>query len=123
MSQRILVVDDEIALTRMIKMNLEEAGDFIVRTVNRGSEAISTAREFMPDMIFLDVMMPDMSGDEVAAELREDPSLAEIPMVFMTAIVTKSETGSTGRNIGGNVFLAKPVKTGELLAVIERMTG
>ncbi len=123
MSKRILVVDDEVALTRMVKMNLESAGDFVVRTVNRGSEAISAAREFKPEMIFLDVMMPDMSGDEVALELREDPVLAEIPMVFMTAIVTKSETGSTGTNIGGNEFLAKPVKTEELLAVIRKMTG
>jgi CheY-like chemotaxis protein len=123
MSKRILVVDDEIALTRMVKMNLENAGDFVVRTVNQGSEAVSTAREFMPDMIFLDVMMPDMSGDEVALELREDPVLAEIPMVFMTAIVTKSETGSTGANIGGNEFLAKPARTADLLAVIEKMTG
>ena len=123
MSKRILVVDDEIALTRMVKMNLESAGDFVVRTVNRGSEAISAAREFKPNMIFLDVMMPDMSGDEVALELREDPLLAEIPMVFMTAIVTKSETGSTGANIGGNEFLAKPARTADLLAVIEKMTG
>jgi CheY-like chemotaxis protein len=123
MSKRILVVDDEIALTRMVKMNLESAGDFVVRTVNQGSEAVGAAREFMPDMIFLDVMMPDMSGDEVALELREDPVLAEIPMVFMTAIVTKSETGSTGANIGGNEFLAKPARTADLLAVIEKMTG
>jgi CheY-like chemotaxis protein len=123
MSKRILVVDDEVALTRMVKMNLESAGDFNVRTVNRGSEAIAAAREFRPDMIFLDVMMPDMSGDEVALELREDPELSSIPMVFMTAIVTKSETGSTGANIGGNVFLAKPVKSSELLAVIDKMTG
>ena len=123
MSKRILVVDDEIALTRMVKMNLENAGDFVVRTVNQGSEAVSAAREFMPDLIFLDVMMPDMSGDEVALELREDPVLAEIPMVFMTAIVTKSETGSTGANIGGNEFLAKPARTADLLAVIEKMTG
>jgi CheY-like chemotaxis protein len=123
MSKRILVVDDEIALTRMVKMNLENAGDFVVRTVNQGSEAVSAAREFMPDLIFLDVMMPDMSGDEVALELREDPVLANIPMVFMTAIVTKSETGSTGANIGGNEFLAKPARTADLLAVIEKMTG
>ena len=123
MSKRILVVDDEVALTRMVKMNLENAGDFVVRSVNQGSEAVSVAREFMPDMIFLDVMMPGMSGDEVALELREDPVLSEIPFVFMTAIVTKSETGSTGANIGGNEFLAKPASTADLLAVIEKMTG
>jgi len=123
MTKRILVVDDEVALTRMIQMNLEKAGDFVVRTENAGSRAISAARDFKPDMIFLDVMMPDMSGDEVAQELKEDPALAGIPFAFMTAIVTKDETGSTGSDIGGNYFIAKPVKTDELLAVIHKLTS
>jgi CheY-like chemotaxis protein len=123
MSKRILVVDDEVALTRMVQMNLERAGDFEVHTVNQGSEAVQAAREFKPDMIFLDVMMPDMSGDEVAEHLREDPTLSKIPFAFMTAIVTKDETDAMGTNIGGNEFLAKPVKTEELIAMIEKMTG
>lgn len=123
MSKRILVVDDEVALTRMVQMNLERAGDFEVKTVNKGSEAVPAARDFRPDMIFLDVMMPDMSGDEVAEQLREDPVLSKIPFAFMTAIVTKDETDAMGTNIGGNEFLAKPVKTDELVAMIEKMTG
>ena len=123
MSKRILVVDDEVALTRMIQMNLEKAGDFEVRTENAGSQAIAAARDFKPDMIFLDVMMPDMSGDEVAQELKEDPALASIPFAFMTAIVTKDETGSSGSDIGGNYFIAKPVKTEELVAVINKLTA
>jgi DNA-binding response OmpR family regulator len=123
MSKRILVVDDEVALTRMVQMNLERSGDYEVMTVNQGSEALNAAREFRPDMIFLDVMMPDKSGDEVAEELREDPALSKIPFAFMTAIVTKDETDAMGTNIGGNEFLAKPVKTEELVAMIEKMTG
>jgi len=123
MSKRILVVDDEVALTRMVQMNLERAGDYEVMTVNQGSEVLNAAREFRPDMIFLDVMMPDKSGDEVAEELREDPALSKIPFAFMTAIVTKDETDAMGTNIGGNEFLAKPVKTEELVAMIEKMTG
>jgi len=123
MTKRILVVDDEVALTRMVQMNLERAGDFEVRTENFGSKAIEAAREFQPDMIFLDVMMPDKSGDEVAQELHDDPVLYKTPYVFMTAIVTKDETDTMGTNIGGNEFLAKPVKTEELLAAIEKMTG
>jgi len=122
MSKRILVVDDEVALTRMVQMNLERAGDYEVMTVNQGSEVLNAAREFRPDMIFLDVMMPDKSGDEVAEELREDPALSKIPFAFMTAIVTKDETDAMGTNIGGNEFLAKPVKTEELVAMIEKMT-
>jgi CheY-like chemotaxis protein len=119
MKKRILVVDDEVALTRMVKLNLERTGSYEVRTENQGSMAIAAAREFRPDLIMLDVMMPDMTGDEVAAQLKEDPQLKDIKYIFMTAIVTKDETKATGSTIGGNVFLAKPVKTDELVAAIE----
>ncbi|HFB66064.1 MAG TPA: response regulator [Aeromonadales bacterium] len=123
MTKKILVVDDEVVLTKMVKLNLERTGNYTVMTVNKGSEALSAAREFNPDLIFMDVMMPDMSGDEAIAEIREDPQLASIPYVFMTAIVTKAETEDMGHNIGGNEFLAKPVKTEELIETIERIIG
>ena len=123
MKKRILVVDDEPALTRMVKLNLERTGNYEVRTENQGSMAVPAAREFKPDLIFLDVMMPDMSGDEVSAQLKEDEELSQIKFIFMTAIVTKDETENMGTNIGGNEFLAKPVKTDELIATIERVLG
>jgi DNA-binding response OmpR family regulator len=123
MKKRILVVDDEPALTRMVKLNLERTGNYEVRTENQGGMAVQAAREFKPDLIFLDVMMPDMSGDEVSAQLREDEELSNIKYIFMTAIVTKDETETMGSNIGGNEFLAKPVKTDELIATIERVLG
>ena len=123
MKKRILVVDDEPALTRMVKLNLERTGNYEVRTENQGSMAVQAAREFKPDLIFLDVMMPDMSGDEVSAQLKEDEELSQIKFIFMTAIVTKDETESMGSNIGGNEFLAKPVKTDELISTIERVLG
>jgi len=121
MKKRILVVDDEPALTRMVKLNLERTGNYEVRTENQGSMAIQAAREFKPDLILLDVMMPDMSGDEVSAQMKEDKELSRMKYVFMTAIVTKDETETMGSNIGGNEFLAKPVKTEELIATIERV--
>jgi len=123
MKKRILLVDDEPALTRMVKLNLERTGDYEVRTENQGTKAIAATREFRPDLIFLDVMMPDMGGDEISAQLKEDPELSKIKFVFMTAIVTKDETDAMGREIGGNEFLAKPVKTQELIEVIERLTS
>ena len=123
MTKKILVVDDEVVLTKMVKLNLERTGNYTVMTVNKGSEALTAVREFKPDLIFMDVMMPDMSGDEAIAEIREDPQLASIPYVFMTAIVTKAETEDMGHNIGGNEFLAKPVKTEELIETIERIIG
>lgn len=119
MKKRILVVDDEPALTRMVKLVLEKSGNYEVRTENQGTMAIPAAREFKPDLIFLDVMMPDMGGDEVSTLLKEDEALSKIPFIFMTAIVTPDEVEETGSNIGGNLFLAKPVKPDQLLATIE----
>ena len=121
MTKKILVVDDEAVLTKMVKMNLERTGKYEVRTENEGSKALQAAREFKPDLIIMDVMMPDMSGDEAIAEIREDPNLSATPYVFMTAIVTRAETEDMGSNIGGNEFLAKPVKTEELIETIERI--
>ena len=115
MSKKILVVDDEPSLTRMVKMSLEQTGRFEVRTENQGSQALRAAREFQPDLILLDVMMPDKSGDEIAADLREDAQLSNIPFIFLTAIVTGSETDPGGSEIGGNLFLAKPVRASELI--------
>ena len=121
--KKILLVDDEHALTRMMRLNLEQTGRFEVREENRGSNALRAAREFKPDLIFLDVMMPDMGGDEVAAQLKDDPDLKHIKYVFLTAIVTKRETGSKPTEISGELFLAKPVKREELLAAVDEMLG
>jgi CheY-like chemotaxis protein len=121
--KKILLVDDEPGLTRLIKANLERTGRYQVRTENQGTQAIPAAREFRPDLILLDVMMPDMSGDDVAAALRDDPDLRGTPHIFLTAIVTRDETAGAGTQIGGHIFLAKPVKTAELVAAIEQVLG
>ena len=121
MTTKILVVDDEVVLTKMVKLNLERTGNYQVRTENQGSKALQAAQEFQPDLIFMDVMMPDMGGDEAIAQIKADPNLASIPYVFMTAIISKAETDNMGSNIGGNEFLAKPVKTEEIIATIERV--
>lgn len=123
MKKKILVIDDEVALTRMLKLNLERTGKYEVRTENFGKKAVAAAKDFQPDLIFLDVMMPDMPGDNVAQELRDDEALGKIQLVFMTAIISKQETNSMGSNIGGNEYLAKPVTTEDLIKVIERILG
>ncbi len=118
MKKKILLVDDEASLTKLVKLNLERAGEFEVMTENSGLRAVDTITNFQPDLIFLDIMMPGKSGDDIAQELRQDSTLAAIPIVFLTAIVSKEDTDSMGSYIGGNRFLAKPVKTEELLQVI-----
>ncbi len=122
--KKILVVDDEASLTRMLRRNLEATGKYEVREENSGAHAYKTAREFQPDMIILDVMMPDMDGGDVAAKIQDDESLKHIPIVFLTAILKKEEVAeSTGSDIGGRTFLAKPVKVDDLIACIENHLG
>lgn len=122
-TKKILLVDDEVALTRIMRLNLEQTGRFEVREENRGSNALRAARDFKPDLILLDVMMPDMGGDEIAEQLAEDPDLRTIKYIFLTAIVTKSEAGNGTTEISGQIFLAKPVKRDELLAVVDDLIG
>ena len=119
MKRRILVVDDEPAITRMIKLNLEQTGRYEVRTENLGRSAIAAAREFRPDLILLDVMMPDVLGSEIAGQLRQDPELHAIKFVFLTAFVTKDEELRSNGQIGGHTFVAKPISTDDLCRVIE----
>ncbi len=123
MKQKILMVDDEVALTKMVKLNLERTGKFEVLTENNGHNAFDAVKTFQPDLIFLDIMMPDISGDDIAQKLRQDDQLSTIPIVFLTAIVSKEETNVMGSVVGGNRFLAKPVKTEELIDVIEEVLG
>jgi len=121
--KKILVVDDEQALTRIIKRNLEATERYLVRTENSPAAALTAAREFHPDLILLDVMMPGVDGGEVASQIREDKQLGPIPIVFLSAIVKKEETQPTGSNIGGDTFLAKPVKLEDLITCIENRIG
>lgn len=118
-TKKILVVDDEVMMTRMLKRSLEATGNYEVQELNHGARVLEVCRTFMPDLVLLDVMMPDMDGGEVAAALSEDSELNVVKIVFLTAIVTKDEVPPTGADISGRTFLAKPVKTADLVACIE----
>jgi CheY-like chemotaxis protein len=117
--RRILVVDDEAGLTRMLKLNLESSGDYEVREVNDGRQALAVAREFLPHLVLLDVVMPDIDGGDVAAQLNADPTLNSVPIVFLTAIVGEKEANQSS-DIGGYPFLAKPVSLVRLVQTIDK---
>lgn len=117
--KRILVVDDDPSNTLLVKLILESVGIYEVFTENRGSHAVKAARECHPHLIFLDIMMPDMLGNEVVALLREDPALRHIKVVFLTAMIKKGEETKSGNNM----VIAKPISTKELVAVIEQELG
>src|ERR1039458_4412484 len=119
MKKRILVVDDEPEITLMLKLNLEQTGRYEVRTENLGRKAIEAAREFRPDLIILDVVMPGMLGSEIAAQLEADPELRAIKFVFLTAMVSKEEAQRSYGEIGGHTFIAKPISADDLCQVID----
>src|SRR5450759_1020307 len=119
MKKRILVVDDMPDMTLLIERILEQTGRYEVRTENLARRAIEAAREFLPDLILLDVIMPGMLGSEIAAQLQADPELRATKFIFLTAMVTKEEALRSSGQIGGQAFIAKPISADDLCRVVE----
>ena len=117
--RRILLVDDEVSITKAVSLYLTEHGDCDVRVENEATRALATAQEFQPDLIFLDIVMPDIDGGTLAAEIQGDPVLSGTPLVFLTALVLPEETGGAPKEIGGHPFLAKPVHMATVLAFVD----
>ncbi len=109
----IVIVDDDVDVSQMTRMRLEQTGLYSVRVCNRGSEAVSVLREVKPDMVLLDIVMPDADGTEIARQIQEDKSLAGTRIVFMTSLVEEGELSQSSM-IGGHPFISKPI-TGEAL--------
>ena len=118
--RRILLVDDEVSITRGLAIYLTEVGDCDVLVENAGSRAVAAARHFRPDLIFLDIVMPDADGGTLAAEIKGDPILQKTPIVFLTALVSQHETHGQEKQIGGYPFLAKPVDPDTVLEYVDR---
>jgi CheY-like chemotaxis protein len=114
----ILIIDNNRNFTYAAKSALEKTGRYVVGEENDPTKAHQTVRESKPDLILLDIVMPETDGGEVAAQIHSDPALHRIPIVFLTALVTKAE-GRSGLNIQGHPFLAKPITLAELVERIE----
>ena len=121
--KRILIVDDDLACARILKIGLENTGAYEVLTEFRATRAVSAARQFQPDLILLDVCLPDGDGGDVAFMLRSDPQLRNIAIVFLTSIISDRETRDGSALLGAFHFLAKPVRLGRVIACIEKHLG
>ena len=106
--RKILLIDDEVAFTEMLKLNLESDGVYDVIIENNSSKAVDTALAHKPDLIFLDIIMPGMEGPDVAMAIQSNSELRNIPIVFLTATITKEEVDLQDGTIGGQPFVAKP---------------
>jgi phosphate regulon transcriptional regulator PhoB len=112
MGQRILVVDDEPDLLELVRVNLSQAG-FEVETAETGRQALERARRAAPDLLILDLMLPDLSGTEVCRHLRSDSSLGEIPIIMLTARADEVDR-VVGLEIGADDYVTKPFSPREL---------
>jgi two-component system sensor histidine kinase/response regulator len=117
-SVRILIVDNDRDTTHLVKVLLERTGHYRVLEENDATNAHQSALNFRPDLILLDIVMPETDGGEVAARIEADPELKNTPIIFLTGLVTRAEANS-GLNIQGHSFLAKPVSIPELIKAIE----
>jgi CheY-like chemotaxis protein len=118
--KRILLIDDEKSLTSLLKLNLEETGNYEVRVENWPEDSLKAAREFKPDLILLDIIMPRMPGGNVAAAIDSDPELKGTPIVFLTAAVQKRYVEDHEGIICDHPCLAKPATVEEVVAMIEQ---
>jgi len=114
---KILIIDDESGFTRLMKLTLQQTGDYEVFEENDGAHAWETARRVQPDLILLDIVMPKMDGGDVADRIRKDAELVHIPIVFLSAIVSDKDE-IPGGLIGGFPFLSKPVSLDALIECI-----
>ncbi|ADE54382.1 response regulator [Coraliomargarita akajimensis] len=119
--RRVLVIDDEASFTRMVKLNLESTERYTVEVINESRRAYEAANTFQPDIILLDVVMPEADGGDVSNQIRQHPSTSDIPIIFVSAMVSKKESGNGFFNSGGEHFLAKPVTTETLVHSIEHV--
>ncbi len=125
MAERILVIDDEPDLLDLVRLALAQGG-FEVETCTRGREGLERARRAPPDLVVLDLMLPDVPGTEICRQIRRDPGLADVPVLMLTA---RSEEVDriVGFELGADDYVTKPFSPRELLlrvrAILRRRRG
>lgn len=120
MVRRILVVDDEVGFTKLLKMNLEKTKQYEVLVENESTNALNAAHGFLPDLVLLDIVMPGLDGGDVAAQFQDDHMLCNIPVIMMTALVSQEETSQDAvAQAGAMNVLPKPVNMEVLLRCLE----
>jgi len=115
--KKILVVDDEPDVTELVAYNLKAKG-FHVETLNDATASIAKARNYHPDLIILDIMMPHLSGIQICRIFRNDSKLARIPIIFLTA-KAEPQDRIEGLESGADDYLSKPFSPKELMLRVE----
>ena len=121
MAKKILVIDDEPEMVDMLRIRLEDEGYGIITALN-GEEGLKKAEGDHPDLILLDILLPGMSGLEVAKRLRESKATKDVPIIMVTALIG-GDAMRTGLKSGAAYFISKPFDPEELLTQIKSAIG
>ena len=121
MQKRVLIVDDDDELVELLCFNLKQAG-FVTSTAPDGVEAIEKASATLPDLILLDLMLPELNGFSVCEILRRNATTASIPIIMLTAL--PGELGRlAGLDSGANHYLSKPCSIRQLVSLVDNLLG
>ena len=119
MAKKILAVDDEKHIVRLVQINLQKEGYDVV-TASNGREALEAVAEHKPDLVVMDVMMPEMDGFEALQNLKDNPDTADIPVIMLTAKAQDADV-FRGWQSGADLYLTKPFNPLELLTFVKRI--
>lgn len=114
----ILVVEDELPLATMMQANLEGQGH-AVRCAHNGREALEMVEAQIPDLMILDILLPEMSGWQVLEKLRSDPKTEEIPIIVLTCLGEDRDVAK-GWGLGSDCYMVKPFEMEDLVTLVER---
>ncbi len=124
--KKILVVDDEEELLELIRKTLSAQG-YEVTTGATAEDAINKAKTLIPDLLLIDIILPDMEGPEAVRILSEDPVTSNIPAIFLSGIITRDndENATTEVRVGGRLYtaLSKPFSSQELMVEVRKAIG
>jgi len=121
LSKKILIADDEANIALSLEFLMRNDG-YRVQTAANGEEALRQIAQFRPDLILLDIMLPQKNGFEVCQKIRENPAWNGIKIVMLTAKGRESEVAK-GLALGADAYITKPFATRELLADVQRLLG
>ena len=116
---KILVIDDDVAINELVKVNLELQGFEVVQAYN-GTEGFALAKQEVPDLAIIDVMMPEVDGFTVAKRIRECPGISDMPVIMLTALSELNDKVN-GFNIGADDYLTKSFEIDELIVRVRAL--
>jgi CheY-like chemotaxis protein len=120
---RILIVDDDVSFTRLVKLKLEATNRYEVQIEKWPEDTLITASEFQPDLIILEILMPRLFGGDVAERLRADERFSSVPILFVSGAIQKSRVAEHRGVVAGFPVVAKPVTIEALIEHIEEQLG